>query len=333
LPHLQTSPEAVEMFLEEARLGAALTSPNVIQVYELGRDGTNYSIIMEHISGHDLGKLIYASHTTGRRIPIAIACRIAHDICSGLHAAHTFRDEKGRLRPIIHRDISPENVLISVSGNVKILDFGIARQTTSEHHQSNIYRGKIIYSPPEQILRKVVDTRADIYAAGLVLYVMIAGVHPFHRPTPALSVEAVLNAEAPPLRSLRQDVPADVAALVEQALARDPDRRVLTAEAMTRGLDACMAKRGLVATETHVEAWLRDLVREAPEGTFAPRERAPPASANTSQATVALVPDHATTPHGVVEEVQQTLWALPRISRHDDVPLSATPRQDDGDER
>jgi serine/threonine-protein kinase len=182
-PHLAHNEEFVGMFLDEARVAALLSHPNIGQIYELGEEHGQYYIAMEHIDGCNLRQLNKRLRRKGILIPPELAARIAADVCNALDYAHRFRDGNDKLLRLVHRDISPQNVMISRDGAVKLIDFGIAKATTNQQlTQGNVLKGKFSYMSPEQASGKRLDRRSDIFSMGVVLYEMLLGEKPFRVP-------------------------------------------------------------------------------------------------------------------------------------------------------
>jgi len=171
LPHLAEDPEFVQMFLNEAKIASRFNHPNIAQIYDLGAENGSYFIAMEFIHGEDLGKVMRRAWTSGQWVARHIALRIVADTCQGLYYAHTRIDEQGRPLKVVHRDISPQNILISFDGAVKLVDFGIAKAADQVSlTKSGAIKGKFAYMAPEQAGGKAIDGRTDIFALGLVLY-------------------------------------------------------------------------------------------------------------------------------------------------------------------
>jgi len=174
LPHLAEDPEFVQMFLNEARIASRFNHPNIGQIYDLGEKDGQYYIAMEFIHGEDLGRVMRRAWSTGQWVARHIALRIVADACGGLYYAHTRNDDQGRPLKVVHRDISPQNILISFDGAVKVLDFGIAKASDQvSSTKSGAIKGKFAYMAPEQAAGKVLDARSDIFALGLVLYELV----------------------------------------------------------------------------------------------------------------------------------------------------------------
>ncbi|MBF95173.1 MAG: hypothetical protein CMH58_08460 [Myxococcales bacterium] len=184
-PHLAHNEEFVGMFLDEARVAAQLNHPNIAQIYELGEDEGQYYIAMEFIDGWNLRQLNKKLRRMGMRIPPELGARIAAETCAGLDYAHRFKDPSGRNLRIVHRDISPQNIMISRDGVVKVIDFGIAKAATNQQlTQGNVLKGKFSYMSPEQAAGKKLDRRSDIFSLGVVLFEMLMGEKPFRVPGP-----------------------------------------------------------------------------------------------------------------------------------------------------
>ena len=182
-PHLAHNEEFVGMFLDEARVAALLSHPNIGQIYELGEEHGQYYIAMEYIDGCNLRQLNKRLRRKGILMPPELAARIAADVCNALEYAHRFRDADQKLLRLVHRDISPQNVMMSRDGAVKLIDFGIAKATTNQQlTQGNVLKGKFSYMSPEQAAGKRLDRRSDIFSVGVVLYEMLLGEKPFRVP-------------------------------------------------------------------------------------------------------------------------------------------------------
>ena len=182
-PHLAHNEEFVGMFLDEARVAALLSHPNIGQIYELGEEHGQYYIAMEYIDGCNLRQLNKRLRRKGILMPPELAARIAADVCNALEYAHRFRDADQKLLRLVHRDISPQNVMMSRDGAVKLIDFGIAKATTNQQlTQGNVLKGKFSYMSPEQASGKRLDRRSDIFSVGVVLYEMLLGEKPFRVP-------------------------------------------------------------------------------------------------------------------------------------------------------
>ena len=254
--------EFVRMFLQEARVAARINHPNVVQIFDLGRDGPHYFIAMEYVRGWDLKTVLATAHRAGKPFPVEIALKIVADVCAGLHAAHTCVDPEGKPAPVVHRDVSPHNVLVSVEGAVKLTDFGISKavDVTGARTRPGTLKGKVTYMAPEQVDETLgrVDVRSDVFAAGIILHELLAGVPLFRRESEYASLMAVLSAPIPSLRD-KHDVTPKVDDVVQRALQRVPDDRFQTALEMQLAIEDALSELVTPATASHVARWLAAL--------------------------------------------------------------------------
>jgi tRNA A-37 threonylcarbamoyl transferase component Bud32 len=258
-------PGVVEQFLQEARLAARLSHPNIVQIFDLGKTGQEYFIAMEYVSGMDLRRLCLSAKAAGAVLPLHLGCRIVSDVLAALHAAHTHVDDAGRHSPIIHRDVSPDNVLISVDGNVKLTDFGIAKLDDSMETTPGVRKGKIRYIAPEQVGSdaQALDPRRDIYAAGVILYECLALRPLFDHDNELAAIRAIVYEERPRLLSARADLPARIEEIFQKGVARDPKERYGTAQAFQRDLEQVIVDCGTPATSADLAAWIQGMLRMA----------------------------------------------------------------------
>lgn len=227
LPHLATEPSFVDMFLSEARLAAQLNHPNIAQIFDFGEADGTYFIAMEYIDGVNLREVIRRASSVGLALPIAFCARVVSAACEGLAFAHDFIDPATNLpMNIVHRDISPDNILLSRQGSVKLLDFGIAKAAgVSPHTQSGILKGKLAYMPPEQLRNEHLDRRADIYSLGVVLYELLSGLKPFRATSEAGLLQAILVEPEVPVEQRRADVPEALQRILARAISKERERR------------------------------------------------------------------------------------------------------------
>jgi serine/threonine protein kinase len=262
LPTLRTHRVFLEMFFQEARVAAQVSHQNVVQIFDLGIDQDVPFIVMEYVRGWDLRSVISGCRRTEQVMPVEFACRIVSDIAAGLHAAHSAVDGAGRSLGIVHRDVSPHNVLISVEGAVKITDFGVSKaEASSLETKPGQIKGKLVYMAPEQIDETlgVVDRRSDVFAAGIVLYECLTGISMFKRDNEFKTMNAVLNLEIPDVQKARPDVPADVAEALSLALQRKQANRLPSALDLQMRLEEALVRISRPATAAHFASWLRDL--------------------------------------------------------------------------
>ena len=267
LPNLSADPTFVKRFLKEGALASQLKHDNIIEIVELVEEGEDVLMVMEAIDGADLATLLKQSRRTGARIPVALSLHIVARIASALVAADETPDKNGDPLRIIHRDVTPSNILISRTGQVKLIDFGIARAPSADNFtRSGFLVGKIHFLAPEQIHHHDIDGRVDVWAAGCVLFQLLTGRRPFD----ALSEPAVLikigTGERKDVRALAI-VPEEVAAVVDKALAVDPKDRYKNARAFSRALDDVIAQTGLKAGNKEVAALIEELLPSQQDAT------------------------------------------------------------------
>jgi serine/threonine protein kinase len=230
LPQYVTSASFVEMFLNEARLAATLHHPNVAQVYDIGLEDGDYFFAMEYVHGEDLDHVAAASDEQGVPISMDAALTLVAGLCAGLHYAHDKASPEGKPLQIVHRDVSPSNVLVSYDGAVKLVDFGIARASSRPGTTQGGLKGKIAYMSPEQCQAKAqLDRRSDIYSVGTILYQLTTGRLPFVGETEYQVLSQIVKEDVPPPSKLVPSYPAALEQIVLRALARDPAARYATA--------------------------------------------------------------------------------------------------------
>lgn len=252
LPHLAEDPEFVQMFLNEAKIASRFNNPNIAQIYDLGEQGGTYFIAMEFIHGEDLGRVMRRAWSTGQWVARHIALRVVADACGGLYYAHTRVDEQGRPLRVVHRDISPQNILISFDGAVKLVDFGIAKAADQvSMTKSGAIKGKFAYMAPEQAAGKPLDGRTDIFALGLVLYELVTGVRPLKRDSELATLQAALECKIETPSNVAE-VPPDLDEVVMRALAKAPDDRYRDAREFQKALEQYLLSTKELATSVEV---------------------------------------------------------------------------------
>ncbi len=261
LPNLTSNDKFVAMFLDEARLSLNLQHANVVQVFDISRaaDGT-YFLVMEFVDGLDLKALIERQVARGRRLEVAHVIYIINECCKGLNYAHTLEHrETGEPLNIVHRDVSPPNIMVSQNGEVKVVDFGLAKAMSQvEITDPGVVKGKFAYLSPEAALGQVVDARTDVFALGILLWEMFTGRRLFHADTPYQTVEAVRQARIPSITAQNPAVEADLDAIVRKALARDPAQRYQSAADLGDDLAHYQFSRGLKVTAREIAQLVRD---------------------------------------------------------------------------
>jgi eukaryotic-like serine/threonine-protein kinase len=257
LPEFACDQEYGRMFVDEARVAAAVHHPNVCEVRELGNDGDRLFMVLELVPGDSLTGLIQRG-SEFVPLPVEIAARIVAQACAGLHAAHEAVGADGQSLGIVHRDVSPPNILVSIQGHVKVSDFGIAKARYQLHERTRTgeIKGKFAYIPPEQIMARGVDRRADVYALGCVLYVATLGVRPFGSGAEALGKIVQGRYQRP--REVRPDYPSGLEAIVVKALNAKPEQRFQTAEEMRLALEHWLVTENLLVMDSDVAKIVRE---------------------------------------------------------------------------
>lgn len=259
LPTMGEDAEFNSMFVDEARIAAQLSHANIVQVLELGKHDDSLYIAMEYVSGRDLRQVIDRFRRLKAAIAVPQACLITAGVCEALDFAHRKRDAKGRPLGIVHRDVSPQNVLVSFEGEVKLIDFGIAMaESRLQKTQAGILKGKFSYMSPEQVKGLPVDGRSDIFAAGILLWELICGEKLFTGESDFAILEKVRSGIVPAPRSLSRACPAELEKVILKALAADPDERYQTASALHDDLMRFAAAGGTVYGPRQLARWLRD---------------------------------------------------------------------------
>lgn len=258
LPNLCNQPKFVNMFLDEARLSMHLNHANIVQVFDVGRAQGTYFIVMELVEGHNLRQIFQRLTEVGLRFPVPIALYVATEMLKGLAHAHDRRDSSGQLLGIVHRDVSPPNVLVSHAGEVKVADFGLAKATSqAELTDPGIVKGKFSYLSPEALDGRAVDHRADIFSAGVLLWELLANRRLFLGKNELETVELVQQGDVPNLALLNPDVPEELDRMVQRALHRDPRKRWHSAREMVDGLTDFLFSKGLKVSNYDLSEFLR----------------------------------------------------------------------------
>jgi serine/threonine protein kinase len=241
LPNLSTDLSFVHMFLDEARLLSEIRHPNVVSIRDVGMHGDVPFVALEWVEGDSLSALLRALTGKGKEVPLSIALRIVGEACLGLHNAHELRDKKGNLLQLVHRDVSPANIMLSSSGDVKLIDFGVAKasERLAEATRTGVLKGKVSYMAPEQVLRLSPDRRTDIWAAGVVLYRLISGHLPYEGDIATIIRQIKFGEPLPPLPA---STPRPVVEIVHRAMAREPGDRFQTAAEMRRAIQYAYAE-------------------------------------------------------------------------------------------
>jgi phosphate/phosphite/phosphonate ABC transporter binding protein len=262
LPHLAMHDAFVDMFLQEARFISRLSHPNVVQIFELGEDKGTFFIAMEYVPGASLRELMRSAALSDRPIPLDVAISLMVQACAGSHAAHELTDPDGKPLGLVHRDISPHNLMVTRAGHVKLLDFGIAKATeiAAEHTRTGALKGKVHYMSPEQCRQQALDRRSDVFALGIVLWELITARRLFKRESDLDSMQAIVTGDRWDVREFRDDVPASVAKAIDKAICTDADERYKSADEMRRALLGCAEAEGLAIGEDTLAPFVEDLL-------------------------------------------------------------------------
>ncbi len=261
-PHLAGEKEFVEMFLDEARIAARIHHPNVVPILEVGASQVGYFLVMEYIEGDTLARLLARAASTGKKLPVSIALRIAIDMLSGLHAAHELHDDHNQPVNLVHRDVSPQNVLVGQDGIARITDFGVARAASRlTATRVGQLKGKIAYMAPEQAAgAEDLDRRADVFSAGIVVWEALAQKRLFKAENEAATLSRVIAEPVPLLFQIAPQVSKEVSGVVMRALDRDPDKRFPTCAAFADALEAAAALKDKVASPRELAAYVNEVM-------------------------------------------------------------------------
>jgi TonB family protein len=292
LPHMTDNAEFVGMFIDEAKLAAQLTHPNIVHIYDLGKMGRDYYIAMEYVEGKDLRSLLNAGRRTGLPMPLGLGLLIAARVASALDYAHRKRDFEDQEMALVHRDVSPQNVLLTYEGDVKLCDFGIAKAVSkASQTQMGALKGKLQYMSPEQAWGRAVDSRSDLFSLGAVLFEMVTGERQFPGDSEISVLESVRQGRIRTPRQVDPSVPREVDEIVARALAVDPQERFQSAGEMKQRLEAVLSALAPSLGPTDLAAYLRRV--SEPE----PAERieavAPPPAATPAPAPPQWTPEPA----------------------------------------
>jgi eukaryotic-like serine/threonine-protein kinase len=248
--------EFVAMFIDEARLATRIRHPNVVQTTDIVVLEDEIFLVMDFVQGESLSKLWRSAGNKAGRVPLDVTATIMVGVLHGLHAAHIATNERGESLHIVHRDVSPQNILVGADGVPRVIDFGIAKASgRAQSTRDGQVKGKLAYMAPEQLRAETVDRRADIFAAGIVLWELLSGKRLFAAESEGAVVTKVLGLHVEPPSTFFSDVPGEVDAIVLKALARDPASRFETAEAMALALEAALP----LASTTRVARFVAEL--------------------------------------------------------------------------
>jgi len=286
-PHLSKDPDFSAMFLDEARLAARIQHPNVVSTLDIVALDGELFLVMEYVDGESLAKLLRTTREKGALVDPRIAVAIISGALHGLHAAHEAKNERGEPLNIVHRDVSPQNILVGRDGSARVLDFGVAKAAGRLHEtREGSVKGKVPYMPPEQLRSGAVDCRTDVYAAAVVLWETLTARKLFRGDNDAAVLEKVLFGEVEPPSKYAPNVPPELDALVLKGLAREPNDRYATAREMALALERTMAP----ALTSDVGDWVKSI---ASDTLSARATRVAEIESGTSQVNAAVAGVHA----------------------------------------
>jgi serine/threonine-protein kinase len=261
LPHLARDPDIVDMFVSEARFVARLVHPNVVQIHELGEDDEGYYLVMEYVAGCSVRELTGAAAKAELTLPPNVAVCVVEQACRGAHAAHELTSPTGEPLGLVHRDISPHNLMIGPGGDVKLLDFGIAKATeAAEATRTGSLKGKVGYMSPEQCRGARVDRRSDVFALGIVCWELLVGQRLFNRDSEYESMGAIVNGDFELPTAVQSDLPAAFDEVLKKALATNPDERWQTAAEFRKALRLAADENDIRVSRDELGATLAELL-------------------------------------------------------------------------
>ena len=267
LPSVSADEEFIELFHDEALIARQLEHPNIARIYDVGQVNGNHYIALEHIQGRPLRTLIDRAHSRGERLPMEIGAHIMAEVAQGLDYAHVRKNPHGQPLGIVHRDVSPQNILISYGGEVKLIDFGIAKAAGKlTRTQAGSIKGKMGYMSPEQVRGEGIDRRSDVFALGICLWEVLTLERLFDAPNELLMIEKIRSGEIVPPSAANPLVPAELDRIVLKALAKNVDARYASASDFQADLRAYLRSQGVAVDAARVASFMARLFPEAATG-------------------------------------------------------------------
>jgi serine/threonine protein kinase len=260
LPRYANNSRYVQLFLDEAKLAASLDHPHIVKTFDMGMIDGQYYFAMEYVHGQDVRSILRRSERTGRKVPIALVVKIARTVAEALHYAHERRRADGTLLDVVHRDVSPSNILVSYDGAIKLADFGVAKASSSSvRTRTGTLKGKVGYMSPEQARGAMIDRRSDIFSLGVVLWELVAIRRLFKSDNDLATIQAIIHFAPPPLTNVRSDCPAELAQIIERALQKDRDARYQSAEQVQMAAEILGRVRPQGDVDTILQKFLGEL--------------------------------------------------------------------------
>jgi len=315
LPHLAEQQKFLDMFLREARIVARLNHRNVVQIHELGHDNGQYFLVMEYLEGLTTRELFLLAREAGLQLPVNVVVEVLRQACRGLHAMHEARDLEGQPLGLVHRDVSPQNVMITLDGHIKLVDFGIAKATEGlDATYTGSLKGKFSYMSPEQCLNEPLDRRSDIFTLGILLWELATTQRLFKRKSEMEMLTAVTEGQVPLPSSIRPDFPSKLEPVLLKALERDREARFQTADEMRLALNDVANELNLGLGHDHVRRFVETV------GGGELRDRLAALNAATERTLQSIDRD-------MVQERQPSPSPLPVVDDSGDVPtVVASPK-------
>jgi len=310
LETLTSDDEFIRLFIDEARIAVQLLHVNIVQVFDLGEVDGTYYMAMEYVHGLDLARLVSRAKHVGP-FPVALALFVVSEVLKALQFAHERTDEGGEPLRVVHCDISPQNVLVSYAGEVKITDFGISRVAFQAKSLHDVVRGKYAYMSPEQVDGKDLDARTDLFSLGIVLFELLTGRRLFKARTRDETLARVRRAEVPSPRAYRPEISEDLEAIILRALAARRKDRYQDAASMLEDIGVLMVREGHRATNNDVAAYMKDVIEAAGRGRVGPRRDTssiPPSSVVVVAMEASPPPRSLSTPKSTMAALSQE-WA------------------------
>ncbi len=262
-PHLSREPEFIAMFLDEARIAALIQHPNVATIFDLGEVDDSFFIAMEYIHGQNLREILREAARRKIRIPWEYSVSIIARAAAGLHAAHELTGPDGKPLQVVHRDVSPQNILLTYTGHVKVVDFGIAYAAEKlGHTAAGTLKGKAAYMSPEQANGERLDRRSDIFSLGIVLYESVCMKRLFRKENQTATLMRVREARVPAPSKVATDIPLELERIIMKSLAKDPDDRYSTTREMAEDLEELLVAQGKATTSTKLSSLIEDLFHD-----------------------------------------------------------------------